>query len=305
MSDPLVLTSSDIDSFLTCRRAWGWGAVEGFNLPDREVGAAALGTRVHGGLLDGWYRDGSDPVAYHDKLCREALARMEISGAPDWDFEQMYKDMIVGRLCVESYMEWLAAEGADHGWLVEGVEQKLEAPILDGRVLLRGKVDLRMLRESDGARRVTDLKTSGLQMTAVQHRLERSYQPVTYDWLLELVTGEHVAAASFRLIKKVNRRMQGKTLVEEFSVPGALRARARRRAMIERIAIEMLSLREKLDRPEVFYISPSDACGWCDFRDPCRLADEDPLAAKDMLRDIFTSGAYTRYDDMTESDTHD
>ena len=78
-------------------------------------------------------------------------------------------------------------------------------------------------------------------------------------------------------------------------MPGALRARANRRKMIERIATEMLSLRAKTD-PAVFYISPSDACAWCDFRDPCRLADEDPLAARAMLDDLYTAHRHARYD---------
>ena len=130
--DPMILTNSDVEAFLNCRRAWGWGDVEGYNLPDKEVSAAALGTRVHGGILDGYYRDGSDPVAYHDKLCRDALTRMGDAGAPDWDFDQFYKDMVVGRNCVEAYMEWMAREGPDHGYTVEGVEQEVEAPILDG-----------------------------------------------------------------------------------------------------------------------------------------------------------------------------
>jgi hypothetical protein len=294
--DPMILTNSDVEAFLNCRRAWGWGDVEGFNLPDKEVSAAALGTRVHGGILDGYYRDGSDPVAYHDKLCRDALTRMGDAGAPDWDFDQFYKDMVVGRNCVEAYMEWMEREGPDHGYTVEGVEEEIEALILDGRVLLRGKVDLRMVRDTDGSRRVSDLKTSGLQMTTVHHRLERSYQPVVYDWLLELNSGENVAAATFRIVKKVNKRSSGKPQVEEFSVPGALRARANRRKMIERIALEMLALRAKTD-PSVFYISPSDACAWCDFRDPCRLADEDPLAARAMLDDLFTAGRHARYEE--------
>lgn len=295
MFDPMILTSSDLDSYLRCRRAWGWGHVESFNLPDREVGAQALGTRVHGGILDGFYKTGADPVAYHDKLCYEAISRMELAGAPGWEFDQIYKDIIVGRNCVEAYMEWMEIEGADHGYTIEGVEQMIEAPILGGRVLLRGKVDLRMLRDSDGARRVTDLKTSGLQMDAVHHRLERSYQPTIYDWLLELAGGEHVTAATFRIIKKVARNRSGVPTVEEYSVPGALRARPKRRAFIERIAVEMLSLREKFDHPEVFYPNPADSCAWCDFRDPCRLDDSDPLAARAMLNDLFTAGPHERY----------
>jgi len=295
MPDPMILTSSDIDAFLTCRRAWGWGDVEGYNLPDKEVGPAALGTKVHQAILEGWYMTGGDPVAHHDAIYRAALVRMGEEGAPEWDHDQLYKDWVVGRNCVEAYFEWMAREGADHGYTIEGVEQQVEAPILDGRVLLRGKVDLRMVRDADGSRRVSDLKTSGLQMTTVHHRLERSYQPVIYDWLLELDSGENVAAATFRIIKKVNKRSSGKPQVEEFSVPGALRARANRRAMIERIAVEMLSLRAKVDHPEVFYIHPSDACAWCEFRDPCRLADEDPAAARAMLDDLFTAGRHARY----------
>lgn len=296
----LILTSSDLDSFLHCRRAWRWGYHDGFNLPDKVTGALALGNRVHV-ALEAYYRDGRDPLVEWEFLCKAAEAHLDAIGAPLWEHGKLYDDIIVGRNCIAAYLDWMALEAPDDGYAVEGVEEKLEAPILGGRVLLRGKIDLRMRRISDGALRTTDFKTSGLQMTAVHHRLERSYQPVIYDWLLELVTGEKIAAATFRVIKKVSRRQHGDPKVEEFSVPGALRAREAKRRQIERIATEMIAISAKLDDPSrdadaIAYPNPTDACGWCDYRDPCREADENPIAATQMLRDLFTSGPHERYE---------
>jgi hypothetical protein len=218
--------------------------------------------------------------------------------APEWDFTTLYSDIVVGRNCVAAYIEWLELNGADHGLVVEGVEEKLEAPILDGRVLLRGKVDLRMRRESDGALMVVDWKTTAEQFSVLHHRLGRSYQPVIYDLLLEKVTGESVTAAHFRVIRKVSRKQHGKPQVEDFAVPGALRARPQKRAMIERIATEMLALTQKGDEgghDEIFYLHPGTACAWCGFKNPCVIQDEDPLAAKDMLDDLFTAHRHARY----------
>lgn len=153
----ITLTHSDIAQFLRCRRAWLWGYVNDYSPPEKYTGPLALGSRVHL-CLEAMYRDGADPTIVHEELARRDLAHLQESGAPDWDLEKMYEDMVVGRNCITAYCDWLEEEGADHGLVTDAVEHLVEVPILGGKVMLRGKVDVRFRREDDNALLIEDFK---------------------------------------------------------------------------------------------------------------------------------------------------
>lgn len=157
MTQPIIITHSDLSMFLMCRRRWGWSYVQDFQKPESLVGPLALGSRVHASIEE-HYRDGTDPVAVHAELARAAVDEAEAAGLPPWTLDQLYEDIIVGRNCVVAHQDWLEKTGEDSMYEVYAVEDTIEAPILGGRVVLRGKTDVIFRHIEDGRLYVNDLK---------------------------------------------------------------------------------------------------------------------------------------------------
>ncbi len=306
MTEPVVITHSDLESFLQCRRRFAWAYVNDLSPPEAVWGDLPLGGRVHSSI-EGMY-DGDDPVLTHDTLAREDVKLLEADAArPPWALDQLYKDIIVGRNCVTSYQDFVA-DGGDAGLKCVGNEVKVETPFCDGQVVLRGKVDRVFERELDGALLVDDLKTSSVWRTGLRERLERSYQPYTYAVIKRLESPEHyIAGAQFSVIKKVaNKRRVKDALVERFPVPGFAAAVETKHRQLEEICREILRLIDRVQTEgsiTAAFPSPADHCRWCAFRHPCELADESPVAAEAMLDAEFRRGVkHARYDERVMGD---
>lgn len=295
----LTLTHSDVKTFMSCRRAWRWSYLEDRSLPEPYTGPLAIGTRVHGAILDGHYR-GGDAFAMHEQLAQQAIADVEAGLGAAWDIDEIYYDVVVSRNCVEAYMEWLETEGADHGYEVQGVEDTIEVAILDGRVILKGKTDLRLLVEVNGSLVIVDLKTTGHPISRVIPEYERSFQSYWYRAILRRLFPElHVAAARYRIVKKVSRKQRGKPFVEEFQVPGMLRSQKNIERQILGVVSEILSVIDRIgteDPDQLMYTTPGDHCAWCPFKIPCMIFNEDPVRGAEMLDENYAPGRHRRYD---------
>jgi hypothetical protein len=267
-------------------------------------GPLPLGARVHS-AIEAHY-NGDDAVKAHDALARRDLALLE--ERPPWERDQLYQDIIIGRNCVTSYIEWLSKTGADDGYTVIGNEKTVEAPFVDGRVILRGKCDRIYQRNMDGAIFIDDCKTSSVFRAGLRERLERSYQPYTYMTVERLANPEFwVAGAWFTVIKKVaNKKRMKDAIVERFSVPGVMSILDRKMAQLDVICREMLELVEavQLRGPiDAAWPNVQEACRWCPFRAPCEVSDESPAAAEAMLDAEFRRGfKHARYDERVLSD---
>lgn len=282
----LVVTHSDIKTFLTCRRRWYWSYVLDFKKPEKLSGHLALGTRVHASLEE-YYRDGKDPLEVHETLAMEDVAATEVADVPPWELDQLYKDIVVGRNCILAHQEWLADEGVDAPYVVETVEQTIEAPILGGAVTLRGKVDVLFRDVETGFLAVNDLKTAGKK--TVREELERSYQHHVYLAVLKLIHPERVVDSALYTVMFKGARAAS---VERYRVPGTTRMAEAKLRQIEAICTEMLRALEQIETEGAAnaYPTPQDACRWCEFSKPCEVFDESPLAARAMLDSEYTRG---------------
>ncbi len=301
----IVITHSDIAQFLKCRRQWQWGFIEDRNPPERVTGALALGSRVHE-CLEMWYKNGDDPVDTHDKIIASTIAKLEEDGEPSWTLDKLYEDAIVGRNCCTTYMDWLADTGADDGLVADGVESMIETPILDGRVMLRGKVDIRFRRESDGALMICDFKTTGKSVDQLIQELERSYQSFVYAAIQKRITpDDYVIGGMYRIIRKVTRKQYGNTYVDQKMIAGMARSQPNVEQQIFAICSEMADIIDRYAEDKTtdsLYMTPGEHCSWCAYKNPCMIANENPQAAKEMLIEQFVSGKHKRYDahpDMT------
>lgn len=284
MGEIATITHSDLKVFMACRRAWTWSQHD-YRLPESPVGPMALGSRVHASL-EVYYRDGLDPLAEHERLFRE-----DLDGVTGWQEDQLYEDVIIGRRCLEAFMEWLATTGADDEYDVVSVEHKVEVPFLDGRAVLLGKIDVLFRRRSNGFLVINDIKTTGRWGANPRAALERSWQHPIYRIALSIAEpDEHIDGAYYTVIKKKPAQ------VDRFRVPGSAVTRPHVVRQLECVAEAML------DVPDVMspatYPCPGDHCNWCEYRKPCELAQDNQAAAQDLLDREYRSGGkrLRRYD---------
>jgi len=154
---PLVLTHSDIQNFLRCRRLFKFSVVDDWSLPEPDTSALSLGTRVHA-AVELFHRDGLDPVDAHTAMAQDARARTE--NAPQFIKDQLEVDILVGTNCAMAYRRWLFNEDPYKNWEIIGIERAVETPMLGGKVILRGKIDLLLkgTGPNDGQIMLDDLK---------------------------------------------------------------------------------------------------------------------------------------------------
>lgn len=298
----IPVTHSEINAFLTCRRAWSWRNLHEYQQPERFDGALALGTRVHASIEAA--NRGGDALAEHYRLAREAADKLEplvdAGVRPGWQLDQLWEDIVVGRNCVEAYIEWREATDAYDGLTLESVEKTLEVPILDGRAMLRGKADAIWNRNNGMGLVIEDYKTSGAWWGGQRELLERSYQHHVYIALLSLLEPEvPTVEARYTVIKKVKDRSRATSpMVEHFKVPATIRTGPVKMRQIELIVEEMLRAIEMMETTgsALMYPTPGQQCRWCDYKQPCEVVDESPLAAREMLDRLYVrSGRHARY----------
>lgn len=286
---PIILTHSDLQSFMRCRRLFKWSVVDDWTLPEPDTGALSLGSRVHA-AVEGFHNTGEDPVDVHVRLAQEARARTE--NAPQFIKDQLEVDILVGTNCAMAYRRWIANENPYKDWKVIGVERMVETPMLNGRVILRGMIDLLLegTGPNEGQVLLDDLKTvSTTRVEAAQNHVLRTYQHAIYASTLEAQDKIIVTKARYVHLKKVRDLSRATDPVIVTTVPVMRRTTKTAMEYVERILAEMEALIRK-DVPSGWYPYPADSCSWCDYRNPCLLATEGRGAEDRALADKFQHG---------------
>lgn len=286
---PLVLTHSDLMAFMRCRRLFKWSVVDDWSLPEPDHGARSLGSRFHA-AIELHHRDGLDPVDAHTKLAEEARARN--ANAPQFIIDQLEVDILVGTNLCMAYRRWLQGERPYRDWNIIGVERVVETPMLNGRVLLRGKIDLLLEGTGPNAGQIMldDLKSvAPTRIDAAQNHVLRSYQHAIYASTLEKQDKITVTKARYVHVKKVRDLSRTTDPVIVSVVPVLRRTTATSMQYIERVLTEMAALIQK-DQPETWYPHPTDSCSWCDYRTPCLLATEGRGSEQQALADKYQHG---------------
>jgi len=285
------ISNSEIQTWKDCKRKWFLGSYLGLRLKNQTVtGPLALGTRIHS-ALEAYYTEGADLLKTHSALLdadRQALI-MDLR-----DVTELENEGELGRIMLEGYIEWLEETGADAGWEVVSAERVVSAPLFEGAVELRGKLDMRVRRLADDVLLFVDHKTTANfgDLTRTAYIDE---QFLTYH-LLETVSpsedGSRCDGGVYNMLKKVKRsgsarppfyeRMEvrhNKLMLHSFwnRVHGEI--------------TDMLKLKAQLDagadHRTVAYPRPSRDCTWkCQFFSVCPLLD-DGSAAEQMLDDLY------------------
>lgn len=307
-----VASFSDLGKFGQCRRAWYLGTYLKLRLKDEPpTGPLPFGSRIHS-ALEAFY-DGtvSDPTVAWEALMAHEFAVAEANGNPFTD--GLSKEGKLGHRMLEGYVEWLETDGEDAYWETTGVEEKLEhvfqMPVdIDGvehvvSILVRGKLDRRMVRKSDGATYVNDFKTMGNFGESAMLGLTKSPQPRVYRRLLKANApdGADIRGVVYTLLRKVLRTPTAKPpfykrVVIEINEAEQEAYDVRLEGAVESLVRTRIKLDQGADHRKAAYFQPGWWCGSCPFKQPCDLMQHSPAGAEDMLADLYTEGdPWARY----------
>lgn len=301
-------TNSEYRTFKRCPRQW-WLAYYRRLAPRvaNYTSARATGDRVHRALQAAYVADRSartDP--------RDALERVIVE---DWtEITKVVTDPTelafvkerfdaanaLERAMVEGYAEWLAENGADADYELDGAEQVLSARLdveVDGRtylVELLGKLDARLRRKSDGARLFLDHKTV-TSLTDVVPTLRQNEQMLTYVLLeaLNATDDDYVAGALYNMLRKVKRTARANPpFYDRLEVHHNVHEVASFRARLVGQTRDLLRKRAELDagadHREVAYPNPTGDCRFdCDFFRVCGMFDDGSPGVEDAVAALY------------------
>jgi RecB family exonuclease len=297
------ISNSEIGTFKDCKRKWYLSYYLGLGAEQPYTGALAFGTRIHR-ALELLYKTGEDPIEVWADLIQIQQDAMIEKGL---NVDDLVKESELGRIMLEGYLQWVEETGADSDIDIISTEEILAAPLFDGQVELKGKLDIRARRRVDGARFSLDFKsvTSYDLYTKTAHMAE---QLKTYQ-LLDMLNnpdGERIDGGRYRLLKKVKRTSTAKPpFYWDFDVRHNKKTLDAFWRQLHGVIRQMLDLRSQLDGgadpTQVAYPSPSADCSWkCPFYTACPMFD-DGSAVVDYVQDNFTQyDPYERYKEENE-----
>ena len=306
-----VASFSDLGTFGQCRRRWWLQTYRRLRRIDEPpTGPLPFGSRIHS-ALEAFY-DGTveSPVIAWDALMQHEYAVAAANGNPF--IEPLDKESKLGHRMMEGYLEWLEAEGEDAYWDTIGVEQAFshELPMtvdIDGvphevTILVRGKLDRRLRRKSDGAVYVNDFKTAGNFGEPTMLTLWKSPQPRIYTRLLKAQDpASDVRGVVYTLLRKVLRTPTAKPpfykrVTIDVNAAEQEAYDARMEGAVESLVRVRIKLDQGADPRKTAYFQPGWWCATCPFRLPCDLMQNTPQGAEDMLADLYTEGdPWARY----------
>lgn len=317
MTDTMQASNSEIATFKRCKRKWYLQYYRQLGLArEDQYGARAIGTRVHV-CLDVYYKQQAEDFLAEDVVdvleLHDDLVNLTCEEYPE-QAEDVVKDAKLSRIMLEGYFDWLEESGADEGLIVAGSEQEVKTTIVlptNGvPVTVRGKLDLRVKREHDGALLFLDHKTVQ-EFTTPTKTLHLDEQMLMYDFLLVMqqlaaedgVEPERVDGGIYNMIRKVKRTATSSPpFYMRFEIRHTreeLRSFARR---LVAVLTDIAEVRTRLDAGDshenVCYPTPNRNCSWdCDFVAVCPLMNRPSDKPESFLEVAYTAvDPYKRYD---------
>lgn len=295
------VSNSELATFKECRRKWWLTYYRGLtpkNVPMH--GPLALGTRIHY-ALEMYYTDHSDPIEVFVNTVEEDRVWLLAEERDTTDFD---KEAELGRIMLEGYLEWLEETGADSDLEVVSAEQKLIVPIMDGKVNIIGKLDMRVKRKIDGVRLFMDHKTAA-SASNVTRTAHMNWQPKMY-LLLEMLKDDEDQRCDgmiYNILKKVKRTATAKPpFYERVEIRHNKETMRAFWLQVHGVIQQIIATRAALDAGHdphvVAYPTPTNDCTWkCPFYAACPMFD-DGSAAEHMIEDYFVQAdPYKRYED--------
>lgn len=277
---PLFISNSQIQTYKDCRRKWYLQYYRELGpKQDKIAGPLGLGTKVHI-VLETIYMTDDDPLAVLTTLYDEDEQKVLALPFPDDEMKKLGKERDLAFAIIEGFIQWREEEGIDADYEMLSAEEVLTHEVLPG-VFLRGKLDNRLRRKSDGAILFNDWKTT---VTFTDRWLLVLNEQMKFYMLLEWLISEgkqHTDGALYTMLRKVKRTAAAKP-------PFYMREEVRHntteiqnfyRATMS-IVEEIVRVRQELDSGlydmhDVVPPRPSRDCTWkCPFTAICPLFDD-------------------------------
>jgi hypothetical protein len=302
---------SDMQRFMSCPRSWYLGTYRRLRRKaEPPTGPLPFGGRIHT-ALELWEGDkGATPI----NIIWDTLMMYEYDEQRDRGgfLDGLDKENKLGLAMLEGYVEWANDETAD--WETLAVEAQLGDTItleVDGvavDILVRGKLDRRLRRLSDGAVFIGDYKTVGNFGEPTIMGLEMSPQGRLY-MMLDAVAGKAwVAGVVYTLLRKVLRTAKAnppfyKRLVIPISPLDVAAYRYRMIGVLKNMILAKYELDSGMDHRIATPFQPSWQCATCPFKLPCaEYQSTGKEAAEQMLEDLYVAGdPFERYTDDKEA----
>jgi predicted thioesterase len=308
MTEPLVITNSELRTWELCKRKWWLSWYHGYTTdPSSEpaAGVMHLGSSVHL-ALEAYYSYDINPI-----LALQWIYKRDIDDHPSAeDRETLEKELQMAEVMVTGYVEWVAAEGIDASVDIIGTEVAIrhERTINGTSVILQGRLDQLARRKSDSALIARDLKTVGTLSRSQELRLSSQLKFYALIQALEAKagSGETVAGGEYLLLLRSKRTIRATppfyTRVEVPLNRHDLNAEYQKTLAIVRDIIQAREILDNnwQDHHSVVYPHPGDWCSWqCPFKDVCPLFDDGSRAMDMMQAHFIKKDAYSYYSSGT------
>ena len=294
MTEPIRISNSEIQTFKDCRRKW-WLSYYRRLQPKMQqmTGALALGSRIHQ-ALDDYYSKGISLLEAHALLVEADRKTLQDSFRDTYDLDS---EAELGRIMLEGYLQWVEENGIDSELEMISTEEIISMPMLEGRVELQGKIDMRVRRKADGVRMFRDFKTVGGSFTDFGSMAHMNEQILTYMMLetAQNKDGERTEGGIFTMLKKVKRSANARPpFYDQIEVRHNVFALRSFWQRINGVLTDLMGTRDQLDKGAdhrfVAYPRPSRDCKWkCQFFTVCPLLD-DGSAAEQAISEMFDVG---------------
>jgi len=300
MTEPIYISNSEIQTYKDCRRKWWLSYYRRLQPKSKQMtGALALGSRIHE-ALDMYYSKNIPLLEAHSQLIDIDKKILVESYRDTYDLES---EAELGRIMLEGYLQWVEENGIDAELEMISTEEIISMPLLDNKVVLQGKIDMRVRRKADGVRMFRDFKTVGGSFTDFSSMAHMNEQILTYMMLetAQNKEGERSEGGIFTMLKKVKRSANARPpFYEQLEVRHNVFALRSFWQRIHGTLSDMLNTRKALDEGGdhrfVAYPRPSRDCKWkCQFFTICPMFD-DGSAAEAAIEDAFEiSNPYAYY----------
>ena len=294
MTEPIKISNSEVQTYKDCKRKWWLSYYRRLQPKTQQMtGALALGSRIHQ-ALDDYYSKGIPLLEAHSILVATDRKALEDSFRDTYDLDS---EAELGRIMLEGYLQWVEENGIDSELEMISTEEIISMPMLEGRVELQGKIDMRVRRKADGVRMFRDFKTVGGSFTDFGAMAHMNEQILTY-MLLETAQnkdGERSEGGIFTLLKKVKRSTNARPpFFDQIEVRHNVFALRSFWQRVNGVLTDLMKTRDDLDAGAdhryVAYPRPSRDCKWkCQFFTVCPLLD-DGSAAEQAISEMFDGG---------------
>lgn len=306
LGNPLTVSNSEIQTYKACRRKWYLTYYLELGSPERigNVGPRELGTRIHV-ALHAMYETGENPITVIDELYASGVDELKYFDqnvnemVPDDEaIIKLRKEQDLAHAMLEGFLDWVQEEGIDDGLELTAAETVIETKSGVEGVIIRGKLDQRVVRKIDGARLFRDWKTAadfnGIRLLPMDEQM-KFYHLLEYMDSLEKTGREpqwRTDGGLYTVLRKVKRTAAAKP---PFYMNTEIKHNSHELVSmwkrVHKILEEIVLTRQALDNgSEHDYMCPprpSRDCSWsCDFVAVCPLMD-DGSDYKRMLGDHY------------------